>query len=181
MQNQTIILIFISTSMFTITCSAAPFNVENVNNVCCEDLYVDMKISDNPDSNQYDYSEYDDTFVEMDDDITNLLHIPITEQAINDFGIHKYVITRNIKSMLMYHSDSHLMNIIYNSINQSSHEIYNLINENINEFNGIVENKFISNFLDFWCAFRMMQLSNYTIENFETLINMINKNYDFKK
>ncbi len=181
MQFQTIILLFIVTYMFTSTCSAAPFNVENDNNVCCEDLGVDMKPINNPDSKEYEYSDYDDAFVDIDDDITNLLHIPITEQAINDFGIHKYVITRNIKSMLMYHTDSHLINIIYKSINQSSHEINNLINENINEFNAMAENKFISNFLDFWCAFRVMQLSKYTIENFDTLTNMINNHYIFKK
>jgi len=48
----------------------------------------------------------------------NLLYIPFSEMTINDFGVHKYVVNRNIKTLMEYHTDSHLINIIVNSLNQ---------------------------------------------------------------
>jgi hypothetical protein len=188
MQTQThnISNMFIYMCLIAITCTAAPFNSNNYNsrntrNIpddCCNDeLGVDTENMNNyNDNNNKEYAEFN-SFEEMRDDTDNLLYIPFNEHTINDFGIHKYVISRNIKSMISYHFDSHLMNIIQNSINQSSHEINNLVVANIAEFDAMAKNKFISNFLDFWCAYRIMQLTEFAAENEDMLNNMFNPVY----
>jgi len=102
----------------------------------------------------------------------NLLYIPFTETTIRDFGIHKYVVNRNIKTIMNYHTDSHLMNIIAKSLNQSTFEITRLVMKNIDEFNAMAKNEFISNFMDFWVAYRLIQLSEFSSNNLDVLANI---------
>ncbi len=153
---QTIYLIIIITAFVTIgTC--APFT----DDTCCDDtMDVDFSYAFNY------FGEYNTTEFE------NLLYIPFHEITIRDFGIHKYVLARNIKSLITYHTDSHLINIIFKSLNQSAIEISKLVYANIDEFDKMSQNEFVANFLDFWCAYRIIQLSKFTTYNLDILANM---------
>lgn len=106
------------------------------------------------------------------DNVENLLYIPFSETDIRDFGIHKYVMSRNIKTLMTYHSKSQLINIIIKSMNQSSNEIIRLVTENRNEFDSLANDEFAANFLDFWCAYRIIQLSEFMTKNIDVLANM---------
>ena len=193
MQTQTrnISHMFIYMCFIAITCVAtAPFNsnarnsrntynsqyTPNPNDCCNDELGVDTENMKDYTDNNREYAEFND-FEEMSDDTDNLLYIPFAEHTINDFGIHKYVISRNIKSMIAYHSNSHLMNIIQKSVNQSVHEINNLVVANIAEFDAMANNEFIANFLDFWCAYRIVKLTEFTLQNLGMFSNMFNQAY----
>jgi hypothetical protein len=110
--------------------------------------------------------------IEPNEPIDNLLYIPFPEFVIRDFGIHKYVINRNIKTLMTYHTDSHLLNVIFSSINQSTTDISRLVMENRAEFDAMSKNEFVANFLDFWCAYRLIQLSEFSTNNLDILANM---------
>lgn len=105
-------------------------------------------------------------------DNENLLYIPFTEMIIRDFGIHKYVINRNIKSLMNYHTDSHLVNIITKSLNQSTFEITRLVLENRAEFDSMAGDEFTANFMDFWVAYRLIQLFEFSSNNLDILANI---------
>ena len=113
-------------------------------------------------------------------DNENLLYIPFTEMIIRDFGIHKYVINRNIKTLMNYHTDSHLVNIITKSLNQSSSEITRLVMENREEFESMSKDEFISNFMDFWVAYRLIQLTEFSINNLDILANILKDSATFQ-
>lgn len=113
---------------------------------------------------------------ETPENMENLLYIPFPEITVRDFGIHKYVINRNIKTFMNHHTESNLINIIFNSLNQSTKEINRLVMENRAEFDSISENEFVSNFLDFWCAYRLIQLSEFSSNNLDILANIFKDN-----
>jgi hypothetical protein len=138
--------------------TSAPFSDDNV---CCEDTL------------SFDLSETN-SFSEYNNEFENILYIPFKEITIRDFGIHKYVIFRNIRTLMTYHSNSHIMNIIFKSMNQSFTEITNIVNANIAEFENMAQNEFVANFLDFWCAYRIIQLSKFTTDNLDLLFNIFN-------
>lgn len=112
-------------------------------------------------------------------DLDSLLYIPFSDMMINDFGIHKYVVIRNIKTLMNYHTDSHLINIVMSSLNQSATEIMRLVVENRVELEAMSENKYISDFLDFWCAYRLLELSEFSANNIDVLKNIIFKSTTF--
>ena len=68
-----------------------------------------------------------------------------------------------------------LFRSIVNSLNQSVTEITRLVTKNRAEFDSMAKNKFISDFLDFWCAYRLIQLSEFSTNNLDVLANMIFK------
>jgi hypothetical protein len=117
----------------------------------------------------------DDT---LNADMDNLLYIPFSEATIRDFGIHKYVINRNIKTLMTYHTDSHLVNVIFNSINQSTTAITRLVMENRVEFDAMSKNEFAANFLDLWCAYRLIQLGEFSTNNLDIIANMFKDSMD---
>lgn len=112
------------------------------------------------------------------ENIENLIYIPFPEITIRDFGIHKYVINRNIKTFMNYYYDPQLTSIIFSSINQSATEINRLVVENRAKFDSMSENEFVSNFLDFWCAYRMVQLFEFSLNNLDTFTNIIKNTTD---
>ena len=161
MQTQMSIITLLLTIYCVTNCTAiAPYvtcDDSDTNTECMPDM-SDM-LNDEPIQNQ------------TTDDI-NVLYIPFSEITIHDFGIHKYVMSRNIKNLMAYHSDSHLINIIIKSMNQSSSEIVKLVTENRAEFNVLAKDEFAANFLDFWIAYRLIQLSEFSIKNLEVFANM---------
>ena len=137
--------------------------------------YVDPSIECCTEDDPYFVPIHTNTDSPSENGLDNLLYIPFTEMIIRDFGIHKYVVNRNIKTLMNYHTDSHLVNIIFKSLNQSASEITRLVMENRAEFDLMSQNKFISDFLDFWCAYRLIQLSEFSANNLDILANMIFK------
>ena len=111
--------------------------------------------------------------MENPENMGNLLYIPLPEVTVSDFGIHKYVINRNIKTFMSYYSDPQLTNIIFSSINQSVTEINRLVVENRAKFDSLSENEFVANFLDFWCAYRLVQLFEFSLNNLDAFANII--------
>lgn len=126
---------------------------------CCQEAINNPNLEDQ--DNQY-----------VEPGMDNLLYIPFSEATIRDFGIHKYVINRNIKTLMTYHTDSHLINVIFSSINQSTTEISRLVMENRVEFDALSKNEFAANFLDFWCAYRLIQLGEFSTNNLDIIANM---------
>jgi hypothetical protein len=156
--TQLILTLIIFVGFYPSSANSAPYLRHDINNNdCCNDEVDDRLFMEPPSSPNTD----------------NLLYIPFTEITIRDFGIHKYVVNRNIKTIMTYYTDSHLMNIITKSLNQSTFEITRLVKQNIHEFNAMAENKFISNFMDFWVAFRLIQLSEFSSNNLDVLANII--------
>lgn len=102
----------------------------------------------------------------------NLLYIPFNEMTIRDFGIHKYVVNRNINTIMNYHNDPHLINVIVKSLNQSTFEITRLVSENRVELEAMSKHEFISNFMDFWVAYRLIQLSEFSSNSLDILANI---------
>lgn len=140
--------------------SAPYLRPETINADCCNDE-IDDRLFAEP------LNESADT------DNENLLYIPFTEMIISDFGIHKYVLNRNIMSLMNYHTDSHLVNIITKSLNQSSSEITQLVMKNREEFEAMANDKFIANFMDFWVAYRIIQLTEFSINNLDIIANIL--------
>jgi hypothetical protein len=126
---------------------------------CCQEDAINLNHEEQ--DNQYGKPRMD-----------NLLYIPFSEATIRDFGIHKYVINRNIRTLMTYHTDSHLINVIFSSINQSTTEISRLVMENHAEFDALSKNEFAANFLDFWCAYRLIQLGEFSTNNLDIIANM---------
>jgi hypothetical protein len=170
MQTQMSIITLPLTLLLTIyavtNCMAIAPYVTGNDTDCCDDtntVYmpdISGMLNDEPVQNQ------------TIDNFENLLVIPFSERDIRDFGIHKYVMSRNIKTLMTYHSDSHLINIIIKSMNQSSNEIVRLVNKNRDEFDVLAKDEFAANFLDFWCAYRIIQLSEFMKNNLDVLANM---------
>jgi len=161
--NQFLVFIICFAGFYPSCANAAPYlRPDNINTDCCgdepsidEQLFTDT-LYDTPSSSP---------------NTDNLLYIPFNEMTIRDFGIHKYVINRNINTLMNYHTDSHLINIIAKSLNQSTFEITRLIMMNIDEFKAMAEDKFISDFMDFWVAFRLIQLTEFSSNNLDILVN----------
>ena len=167
--NQFLVFIILFVVGFYPSCARpAPYlrpktNTDTINTDCCDDEIND-KLFAKP--------LYDTPSTSPNTD--NLLYIPFTEMTIREFGIQNYVVNRNIKTIMNYNTDTHMINMIAKSLNQSTFEIKRLVMMNIDEFNAMAEDEFISNFMDFWVAYRLIQLSDYNFNNLNVLSNIFN-------
>lgn len=167
MQTQMSIITLLLTIYCVTNCTAiAPYVTCDDSDIYCDDTNTECMPDMSDILNDEPVQPYEF------DDFENLLYIPFSEITIRDFGIHKYVMSRNIKNLMAYHSDSHQINIIIKSMNQSSNEIVKLVTENRAEFDVLAADEFAANFLDFWFAYRLIQLSEFTTKNLEVFANM---------